>query len=162
MKYINTFSLILFFILTVNSYTYSQRVGAFSAGYASNKYLVGHLGIGAAKGNFNATINLSAFAINKRDVPAIFDLRLGYTIKGFEIFAGPAYHYAGENIAKDEKDPTSQYAAYCKETYKTNPNNGIRPAFGLIRHFGVFSLGFYGSGSIYSFQIGLMSKKGHK
>jgi hypothetical protein len=159
MKYRNALSLILLFILTMTSYTYSQRIATFSAGYASNKQMVGHLGIGTAKGNFNATLNVSAFAANKTDVPSIFDLRVGYTLKGFELFAGPAYHYAGENTVKDEKDPNSEYAAYTKETYKTNPCNGIRVAYGLIKHLGALNVGFYGSGNFYSLQLGLMSKK---
>ena len=160
MKYLNIFSLILFFILVTTSCTYSQPIGTFSTGYASNKQVVGHLGIGAAKGRFNATLNVSAFAVNKRDVPSIFDLRVGYKVSSFEIFAGPAYEFAGENPVKDEKDRESEYAAYSKETYKSNPHSDIRLAYGLIKHFGVLNVGVYSTGSIYSLQIGLRSKKG--
>ena len=78
--------------------------------------------------------------LKNSDIPSIFEARIGHFFNTFELYGGAGYHIAGSD---------NKIAA--------NPNTGLRPAFGVIKHFtsSPWTLSAGMSGKILSLQLGL-------
>lgn len=117
-----------------------------SGGYSSKECMIGTLSLGAmVKGNHHLSINLTALSdIKNPEIPSIGEVRIGHFFSTWEFYGGAAYHLAG-----------SDHKVY------SNPNTGLRPAVGVIKHFtsSPWTLSAGMSGRIFSLQLGLFGVK---
>jgi hypothetical protein len=113
-----------------------------SGGYSSKECMIGTFSIGAMlETNNHVSVNMIILSeLKKSDVPSIGEARIGHLFNTWELYGGVGYHLAGS----DNK-------------IASNPNTGIRPAFGVIKHFNsspwTVSAGM--SGKMFSLQLGL-------
>jgi hypothetical protein len=113
-----------------------------SGGYSSSESIIGTFSVGAMLANkTHVSINMILLAaLQKSDIPTIGEARLGHLFGTWELYGGVGYHLAGS----DDK-------------IVSNPNTGIRPALGLIKHFpsSPWTVSAGMSGNIFSLQLGL-------
>ena len=113
-----------------------------SGGYSSKQCVVANLSAGAMLLDQNhVSVNMVILgSVKNPDIPSIFEGRIGHIFNTLEVFGGAAYHIAGS----DGK-------------ISSNINTGIRPAYGVIKHFynSSFTLSAQMSGKIFSFQVGI-------
>lgn len=113
-----------------------------SGGYSSKECMIGNLSIGAIlETNNHVSVNMTILSQLKNvDIPTIGEARIGHLFNTWEIYSGVGYHLAGT----DNK-------------IASNPNTGLRPALGVIKHFNsapwTITAGM--SGRIFSVQLGL-------
>lgn len=113
-----------------------------SGGYSSKQCMVGTFTVGAMLPSQNhVSMNMVILSeLKNKDIPSIFETRIGHVFNTWELYGGAGYHIAGS----DGK-------------IATNPNTGIRPAYGMIKHFynSPWTLSAGMSGKIFSLQVGL-------
>lgn len=113
-----------------------------SGGYSSKQCMIGTLSVGAMLETKNhVSMNMVILSeLKNADIPSIFEARIGHFFSTIELYGGVGYHLAGS----DNK-------------IGANPNTGIRPAFGVIKHFtsSPWTLSAGMSGKIFSLQLGL-------
>ncbi|MDQ6815440.1 MAG: hypothetical protein M3040_17030 [Bacteroidota bacterium] len=113
-----------------------------SGGYASTESMIGTFSIGAMlETNNHVSVNMILLnELQKTDVPSIGEARIGHLFSTWEFYGGVGYHLAGS----DNK-------------ISSNPNTGIRPALGIIKHFNSspWTISASMSGKIFSLQLGL-------
>jgi hypothetical protein len=113
-----------------------------SGGYSSKQCMIGTLSIGAMFETKNhVSMNMGILSdVKNADIPSIFEARIGHFFNTIELYGGAGYHIAGSD---------NKIAA--------NPNTGIRPALGVIKHFNSspWTLSAGMSGKIFSLQLGL-------
>lgn len=139
------FTLVCFTARSQSYYQPNAETGiamGLSGGYSSKQCPIGTLSLGAmfpAQMHFSTNIIILS-EIKNPDVPSIFEARLGHVFNTIELYGGAGYHIAGT----DNK-------------IATNPNSGIRPAFGIIRHFrsSPWTISAGMSGKVFSLQLGL-------
>jgi hypothetical protein len=113
-----------------------------SGGYSSKQSPIGTLSIGAMlHTNNHLSLNMVLLGNTKNaETPSIAEARIGHFFNTWELYGGVGYHIAGA----DDK-------------IASNPNTGIRPAMGIIKHFtsSPWTISAGASGKIFSLQIGL-------
>ena len=113
-----------------------------SGGYSSKQCMIGTLSVGAMLPAYNhLSVNMVVLsALKNADIPSIFEARIAHVFATFELYGGAGYHIAGA----DNK-------------IASNPNTGIRAAYGIIKHFynSPWTVSAGMSGNIFSLQIGL-------
>ena len=113
-----------------------------SGGYCSKECMIGTFSVGGMlKTNTHVSVAMIILSeLKKSDVPSIGEARVGHLFNTWEVYGGVGYHLAGSD--------NKMYS---------NPNTGIRPALGVIKHFKsspwIVSAGM--SGRIFSIQLGL-------
>jgi hypothetical protein len=113
-----------------------------SGGYSSKQCMAATLSVGAMLPLQNhISINMVVLSeLKNRDIPSIFEARMGHIFNTIELYGGAGYHIAGSD---------NKIAA--------NTNTGIRPSFGVMKHFysSPWTISANMSGTIFSLQIGL-------
>jgi hypothetical protein len=113
-----------------------------SGGFASNNCFVANYGLGTMlHGQNHLSLNLEIFSkIRSSDIPSIFEARMGHSFSGFEVYGGAGYHMLGHDGSKI-----------------VSAKEGIKPAYGVIKHFdnSIWTVGAGMSGSIFSLQLGI-------
>lgn len=113
-----------------------------SGGYSTKQCMIGTLSAGAMLAtNNHISMNMVILSeLKNKDIPSIFEARVGHFFNTIELYGGAGYHIAGS----DNK-------------ISSNPNTGIRPAFGVVKHFlsSPWTVSAGMSGKIVSLQLGL-------
>ena len=113
-----------------------------SGGYSSKQCMIGTFSLGAMlETNNHVSVNMVILSeLKKSDIPSIGEARVGHLFSTWELYGGVGYHLAGSD---------SKIAS--------NPNTGLRPAFGVIKHFNTspWTVSAGMSGGIFSLQLGL-------
>lgn len=145
-----TLIILLFTIITqtVNAQSFNtpnRETGiamGLSGGYSSKQCVIGTLSIGAMLSSQNlVSMNMVVLSeIKNPNIPTIFEGRVAHFFNTIELYGGAGYHIAGS----DNK-------------IATNPNTGIKPALGVVKHFqsSPWTVGAGLSGTIFSIQVGL-------
>lgn len=147
-----TVLLFLILSLTARSQSYNElnrETGVamgLSGGYSSKQSMIGTLSAGAILGtNNHVSLNMVILSqLRNADMPSIGEARVGHFFHTVELYGGLGYHVAGS----DNK-------------IRSNPNTGIRPAVGIIKHFtsSPWTISASMSGNIFSLQLGLFGVK---
>lgn len=121
--------------------SFSQvKIGASLSVGLSNKSAVGEMAIISQYRNFTFTpVSFKVHSkMSRPDVPVIIEQRAGYRIGIVEPYIGCGVHLAGQDNKKEYKQYT-----------------GLKPALGVILHFGRIILTGSKSGEVYSVMVGI-------
>lgn len=144
--------LLIVFAPIVKSQSYSKpdrETGVamgLSGGYSSKQCFVGTLSVGAMLPAQNLiSMNMIVLSETKNpDIPTIFEGRIAHFFNTLEFYGGAGYHLASS-----------------ENKIGSNPNSGVKPAYGVIKHFqsSPWTVAVSMSGSIFSLQVGLFGVK---